>query len=371
MQESFLNTSSIENAANELSEILAKLTFEPILKDDLAQLKTQLGNKTLSAQDYFNNEKIKNAIEVTKQSDQHFLTAALRLWWNQPHTFSNYEKFFLMLSSIMILAAVILSYEVLVLFFDGKPRLEATGDGIKDYCTSELTGLVQSVIGTCTTIEDGVTAVFNMDKRIDVLPSFSGLIDDSSQALVPGATFQSVPSWFNPIGWINFFTCQSQNTTIAMTGHTFSGSLSEARERASQGFPVVMTSINTLPDPFLGNTTGLAVNAFMAMFCLLLQNGGYSPINNNQNKPYGHFDGFERFGDDFRFYAYAFAAVYCLCVVPSFITMAALQCKKALSKWQLSGNDREIVSLGKKASTLFSEFNPVQMGTSVSSINEL
>ena len=371
MQESFLHT-SIDKAATALSEILAKLTFEQTLKGDLDQLKTQLDDKTLSAKDYFKSEKIKNAIEIIKSSNQHFLAAALRSWWRQPHTFSNYEKFSVMLCSIMLLAAAILSYEILVLFFDGKPRLEATGNGIKDYCTSELTGLINSVIGICTTLGDGVTAVFNMDKRIDVLPSFAGLIDNASQALVPGATFQSVSSWFDPIGWINFFTCQSQNTMIVMTGHTFSGSLLEARVRAGNGFPVIVTNANTLPDPLLGNTTGLAINAFMGMFCLLIQNGGYSPVINTQNKPYGHFDGFERFGDDFKFYAYAFAAVYILSVVPSFIAMAALQCKKALAKWQLSTDDREMVSLGKKVCVLFSTFKPVQVETrSALSINEL
>ncbi len=371
MQESFLST-SIEDAAKSLSAILAKLTFEQTLKDDLAQLKTQLEDGSLSPNDYFNNEKVNAAIAIIKQTHQHFLPSALRLWWQQPHTFSNYEKFSLMLSSIVLLAAAILSYEVFVLFFDGKPRLEATGDGIKDYCTSELTGFVNSIVNICSTLGENVTAVFNMDKKVDSLPNIAGFVDDTSQGLIPGATFQRVPSWFDPIGWINFFTCQAQNTSILMTGHTFPGSLAEAQQRASNGFPVIVTNVNTVPDPFLGNTTGLAINAFMGMFCLLVQNGGYSVITDSQNKPYGHFDGFERFGDDFKFYAYAFAAVYVLCTVPALITMAALQCKKALSKWEASGAEREIASLGKKACALFAEFKPVQVEVrSAAFINEL
>lgn len=361
LSDNLLGNDAIEQAAKTLSGILAKLIFEQSLAGDLAQLKTQLEDGTLSAQDYLKSEKVKDAVALCQSHNQYFFPGALRLWWQQPHSFSHYEKTFLMLSSLVLMAGLILSYEIFVLFFDGKPRLEATGDGIKEYCTGELTGLAQNIVNICSALGDNVTAVFNLDKKIDVLPSFSGLINASSQGLVPGASFQTVPSWFNPIGWVNFFTCQAQNTVIAMTGHTFPGSLTEAQARASNGFPVIVTNVNTIPDPFLGNTTALAVNAFLGMFCLLLQNGGYSIINNPQNKPYGHFDGFERFGDDFKFYAYAFAAVYCLCVVPSFVTMAALQCKKALSKWESSSNEREVASLRRKACDLFDEFSPVQV----------
>ncbi|GEM_PF-4268537 len=373
LNDSLLDNGAVGQTAKALSTILAKLTFEQSLADELAQLKSQLEDGSLTDQDYLKNEKVINAVALCKSSNQYFLPDALRLWWQQPHSFSLYEKTFFMLSSVLLLAGAILSYEVFVLFFDGKPRLEATGDGIKEYCTSELTGLAQSVINICTSIGDGMTAVFNMNKRIDVLPDFAGFVNDSSSTLISGASFQSVGSWFDPIGWINFFTCQPQNTTLTMIGHTFSGSLVEAQAKAANGFPVMLTNINMQPDPLLGNTTALAVNAFLGMFCLLVQNGGYSIINNPRNQPYGHFDGFERFGDDFKFYAYAFAAVYCLCVVPSFITMAALQCKKVLSKWQDSSGEREATSLRSRACTLFTEYSSIQVVTSSapSSINEL
>lgn len=370
-----LNNSLLDNGqtAKALSTILAKLTFEPALAGELAQLKAQLESNAVSAKDYLDCEKIKDALALCKSPNHYFLPNALRLWWQQPHHFSHYEKTFLMLSSVLLLAGAILSHEVSVLFSDGKPRLEATGDGIKEYCTSELTGLTQSVVNICTSIGDGMTAVFNMNKRIDVLPDFAGFVNDSSSTLISGASFQSVGSWFDPIGWINFFTCQPQNTTLTMIGHTFPGSLVEAKTKAANGFPVMVTNINMQPDPLLGNTTALAVNAFLGMFCLLVQNGGYSIVNNAQNKFYGHFDGFERFGDDFKFYAYAFAAVYCLCVVPSFMTMAALQCKKSLSKWQDSSGEREAASLRSRACTLFAECSPIPVVTSgaSSSINEL
>src|SRR3990167_7843091 len=94
-QDNLLDNLSTEEAATKLSAILARLVFEPTLVNDLVQLKTRLESGNLSAQDYFDNETVKNAIEVISQNNQHFLPSALRSWWQQPHTFSSYEKIFL------------------------------------------------------------------------------------------------------------------------------------------------------------------------------------------------------------------------------------------------------------------------------------
>lgn len=358
-QQLYVNTDNTPSA-NRLAALLEQYKFTGELNDSLAQLKTKLeSNDTdkLSEEDYLAHPDVKTAMEqLNAAASQMLIPGLLRIWWNQKHQLSAYEKIFFTLSALTLTAAAILTREIFVILLDGKPKLKATGTAIMDYCT---TGLSDDVVDTCAFLDNGQTAVFDLNRRTVTVPTFLGNVSDPLHGPTPVTSLQEIPGWINSLGWIQYFTCTQQDNTTTFVGHYYANDLPIAKEKASLGFPVEQQLASLDPDFEKSYfTLKILSQAFLAVFCIKIQNGGYSTFTDLQGQPYGHFDGFERTGDDFQRNTYIFASVYGGLAGIAFLTMSALLINKAKSKWVNSSDERKNFSVAKEASALFKKINP-------------
>lgn len=243
-----------------------------------------------------------------------------------PNTFSENEKKLLILSLITLAAGTVLFRELYLLFSQAKPRLEETAHGIENYCTASATGAIQIIFNQCIA-PNNATAFYDLGNANGISPYFS------STKTVP-VPVRIVDSWFDPFAWINYFTCLNNQTEnlIRMTGHVFSGTPKTVLEKASNGFTVITANISTISTPLFGignKTIEPAMEMFLAGFCILIQNGGYSLYRNE------HFNGFERRAESFGKYADRFAIIYLSFTIAASLATTVLLCKKALHNARL------------------------------------
>lgn len=261
-------------------------------------------------------------------------TALLRLWWKQPHVFSPYEKFFFILASLTMLAAIILVHEPVVLYTQGRPRLESTGTALQNDCATMGVGLFSSILEACVSLKNNTFATFNLNDKKVRTPAYIGLIDNRG-GRAPGSTFETVDSWFHACGWTDYFTCEFINPMLTLTGHAFHGSLRRAQALTRDGFPVLQMPA-WAPSQLIDNATvGLVLNLFLIAFCEKIQNGGTSLVWNSAEGRYEHTDGMQLFGDSFERYAISFGTIYGFFTGLACLTMSALLYKKACTKWEM------------------------------------
>ena len=350
-----LPENELKPVATVLSEQLEKIRFQSTAEDNvearLAALKSQLLNETLTPSAYCQHADVRQAMRIIESRDQYFLLGMLQIWRQQSHAFTTFQKFLLTVSSLVLLAAAVMSREAFVLLLDGKPKLKATGAGIADYCT---TGLSDKIVQICADLTDGMTAVFNMNDPSRTLPSYLGPVDDTLNGPVPSTALQTIPSWFIPTGWIDFFTCTHEYNNTEMVGHAYFGTEANAIAKASNGFPVARTVIDGNPNPIINFVELSAlIPMFLAGFCIKIQNGGYSSFINPDNQDYGHFNGYERGATSFEASGYAFAGTYGGIAGVAFLTAVYLLAKKACEKWDASKEARTEFNAAREANRLF------------------
>lgn len=263
----------------------------------------------------------------------------LRLWWKQPHTFSHYEKFFLMFWSLVLLAAIVLIHEPIVLWTEGRPRLKSTGAALQNDCATMGMGLFNFMLEACVSLKNDTFATFNFnDKRVRT-PAYVGAIDYHG-GRTPGSTLETVKTWISPWGWTDFFTCSLMNFVLTLMGHAFHGSLHKAQELTRNGFPVLQMTA-WAPGPLLNNVTvSPALNLFLIAFCEKIQNGGDNLICDPEGRC-EHTNGMEQYGDSFERYAISFGAVYGFFTGLACLALSALLYKKTCTKWDLFKAQKE------------------------------
>ncbi|MDP1574739.1 MAG: hypothetical protein Q8L78_07410 [Coxiellaceae bacterium] len=349
---SLLPENELKPIAIALSEQLEKIRFEsPALNQDLATARNDLLLDRVSPSLYCKNDAVTQAMHILNTQNQYFLLGLFQIWQKQPHTFSTFQKSLLAASAVILFAAAILSHEIFVILLNGKPKLKATGGAIADYCT---TGLSDKVVAICADLNEGVTAVFNMNDPSRTLPSYTGQVNDTINGPVPTTALQTIPSWFIPSGWIDFFTCTRENNSTEMVGHAYFGTAQAAIEKASNGFPVASTVIDGNPNPIISYVElTILIPMFLAGFCIKIQEGGYSTFTNPAGQDYGHFNGYERGATAFEQSAYAFAGTYGGIAGVALLTAIYLLSKKACEKWDSSQEARKGFTAGREANRLF------------------
>ncbi len=359
-----INPANPKQDALALSELLTKLRsslpeddFDIVSFDYFDRLNADIENDRITPEGFFDNDTVKTAITALQKQNHTFFFELLRIVYNQPHTFSNYEKIFFNLSIAAVLAmSPILAHEFFTVFINGKPQLEATGEALQDYCT---TGLAPYVINICSTLGDGMTAVFDMNRKTNAstFPASQGVVSDPIHGPVPGNVLHTIASLVDPIAWRDFFTCTQSNNTIQMVGHAYHGSLSSAVVKASDGFPVMLSNFSSLPDPLLGNVSEVLIAGFIALFCIKIQNGGYSIITDLFNIAYGHFDGFPRVAETFEKNEDIFASVSGVLTGVALLAFFVLNCIKMLSKWQASNEARQAFYDTRQVCALYKKYD--------------
>ena len=259
-----------------------------------------------------------------------------------------YEKIIFCYSAAVVLAGLCLAYENYILATQG-PRMRTTGYGIAHYCSGGLTDLIAQICNQLST--DNMTAVFSFNRETDpkALASFVGRIDANGS--VPGTALQTVDSLFNPVGWINYFTCQQNGGMFRLEGHSFQGSRAEVAESVINNRFLVYASESIT---FFTNMK-MEIGLFLASFCLLVKDGGFSLYQNAKGQINGPFDGYQEvFTKDFKTYGYAYGISYGILV-----GFAALSLSVIL--WQKKLMSDETAELAKNAYRLYGQ----HAGTSV------
>lgn len=227
------------------------------------------------------------------------------------HVFSAADRATLLTVLPVFLGSAIFLHQVFLMFFSGKPKFEATGAAVADYCTQ---GLNDKIIDVCSWLQENQTALFDMNQNTQQVPS-----------LFP-PVIQQIPGWFpfNNKAWINYFTCSLQNTVMTFEGHSYIDSVKNTLKKTVNGFPVTTIPVPMDNDPLTCFIEmNIATMLFLAGFCIRVQNGGYA-----QN---GHFDGYEEAGKQFETNAYIFSMAMAVIAFVSGLTVIKFAAEKALS----------------------------------------
>lgn len=334
-----------------LASYLETLQFGEPLKISLAAAKTQLENDTLTAKDYLKLDDLQDTMDFIQKRNCHYIPGILKIWYTQPHTFSNKEEFILRFSAIALLIGAILSHDVFILLFQGKPDFETTGNAFMDICSG---GLMKRITQTCTDLSDGITAVFDLNGKTnpEALAAYTGVVDTFNGPL-PGNTLKTIRSWVvSPTAFRDAFTCRRINDAVEVVGHAFQGSLSDGLTKAIQAFPILSTR-------FVGNATvAIALPLYLTFtVCEIMRNGGYAMIDYPTPQS-GHFDGFANFAQRFGNNAEAFAGAWGGIMCATLLATLLLRYDWAMSKWQKSAPERKTFSTVNAACTLYRKLAP-------------
>jgi len=218
---------TLEDIAHAVHRYLEKLSCGDQLRREL-HTAAAMFYYTQEYNKYLQDPAVARAMATQKEKNGYFLSCLLRPWREG----TPYEKIFFAASSIVIFAALCLSYESYILYTKG-PTLRTTGEGIAHYCSGGLTDLVTEI---CSGLPDNTSAVFSLNSAANpnALASYVGPINSNSTSM-PGTTEQSVESLFNPIVWKNFWTCSQDGLVFSLEGHAFQGSKAQADEQIVNG----------------------------------------------------------------------------------------------------------------------------------------
>jgi len=323
-----------------LAKLLNTIPLEISLEQRIS-LYNQLESGKITPKRYLEHPITQQAFSLLINTPACTFSNTFLLWFNTAHRFSTLQKFIFSTAAITLIISAILTKEVFLLLLKAKPALENTGVAVADYCT---TGLSSRIVDICSLLPDGVTAVFNMNTDNRTLPTLFANVSDPQNGPVPGTALQTISSWFNPIGWINFFTCTFKDNQTILNGHAYFGDEKNALIQASQAFPVANMQLDyDSADPVKYYLEAeVVIMLFLAELCIKIQNGGYSAYTNPlTNQDYGHSDGLERSADSFRQNAYAFAGVYGGITGVAFLTFCYFMIKKACEKWDACVKTRD------------------------------
>lgn len=246
---------------------------------------------------------------------------SLRLWQQEPHRFTVWEKTAMALSAMTLIVGMILLPQNIALF-NAKSALEKTGDAVDDFCSLAVPGLTPQVLEICTSLLENTKAVFDFTNGADKLPTC--IIPVNASACI---TPKHIGGLY-PFDWFVYALCEKRrdeynNSFFGVRGHVFSGSPVDVQAR--QGMFPVVTEIQEIFIPVTKNITiGSMLTLFLLEFCTVIKDGGRGTL--------GHTDGFKRPAEDFGLYARIFGSIDGFMVIAAALLMLVLQLKKMIHK---------------------------------------
>lgn len=282
---------------------------------------------------------------------------------------SGWEKVSLSTGLFFLLAAIVLGMEA-ISNLKGKKAFEASGNQAMNLCTGGMIPVMaQQCVDTAGTNRSVIwpISVSSNDQALAMVQRpYNGTRHFDLEPQL--AQFSQHVGILMRHAFLNAVRCYSDGFGASITGYMRNGgapSNSNEERFLSQGFVAMKTyslyeAFPQIPIDAVSRMSA-ALTLFMGQYCIGLEQGGYSQVEN------AHYDGSERYGEDFGFYARWIGAGFGVSVGLAVIFLGGLLVRKMYQNYcsndaqAVNGRDSSVV----RAVTLFDWLSDESQGAGV------